>query len=319
MKLTVDLGPPKTWLEFMFIELRTKQGHKIALDGAVADGPQFNPNPFGAGPMMNMNHHENCDRFATRSTSAQALLNIRMGLFQCFDPEITEVIVNDCDQDVCLAWFLLNNRHLVINTVNPLINALVSIVDMQDTCGGTYPFPVDAQMTRRLQWIMQPYLTFRLSGGLTRRIPAEYKQIIEDVGHRIGLYLVGKAEEVDVTTDFVVLQGGKCCGQPFFMVSETSAEARSTFLANKIYAYVSMRGGPRVNGEPRTIYTISKMSPFIPFPLARIYEALQAEEEKAGGTWDDAWGGSDTIGGSPRVGGSRISPARICDILEGLK
>ena len=312
MKLVIDLSPPIKWADFIY----GGTGPRIALDGYISAGPRLMMTPTG--PAMNMNHHEDCDRFATRATCAQALLNIRMGLYKLFDYDKTTVFVNDCDQDVCLSWFLLKNNHLVSSAVNPLINALVEIVDKQDTCGGTYSFPIESPMMRKLQWIMSPYLTFRHGGGLARRNESEYRQIIDDVCHRISAYVVGKAEEADIDCEFEVIDRGLCNGVTFFVVKEIGREARSTFLEKNILAYVSYREAPKAeDGSSRWIYTIGKISPFVDLPMSKIYAALQKAENLK--PTKDCWGGSDTIGGSPRSGGSWMNPEEVFQVLNELK
>ena len=56
------------------------------------------------------------------------------------------------------------------------------------------------------------------------------------------------------------------------------------------------------------------MSPFIGFPMVRLYAALnEAEGTEAGPT---GWGGSNTIGGSPRGSGSRLKPAEVEGVIN---
>ena len=54
------------------------------------------------------------------------------------------------------------------------------------------------------------------------------------------------------------------------------------------------------------------MSSCIPFDIQKIITALNNEEANP----LDKWGGSNTIGGSPRVNGSRLSPQEVTKIIE---
>jgi hypothetical protein len=148
--------PPVSWKTF----LKEYPSHSIALDGYVCDGPKFSREKM----KVNFNHHENVSRLETRATCAQVLMAIRQGLFDCFsNSNIMNVYANDCDQDVCVSYFLLSNSHLVESTMNPLINRLVYMEDMLDSTAGAYPFPPTLKTLEHFAWIFQPYTLFRLN------------------------------------------------------------------------------------------------------------------------------------------------------------
>ncbi len=81
-------------------------------------------------------------------------------------------------------------------------------------------------------------------------------------------------------------------------------------FSNGIRAYVSVRDRP----DNRWNYVLGRMSPFIPLDLNALYSTLN-EIEKI--TDNDTWGGSDTVGGSPRNRGSSLSPEELTKILNG--
>jgi hypothetical protein len=123
--------PPLGWEEFC----ATHGPYTIGLNGYVASGSRFDP----AGPRLNLDHHTGVERLATRATCAQALLAIRQGLFDCFrdgDGPRAEVCVNDCDEDVCTAWFLLARADLAAPGNTPRLDRLMSLVDVLDTTAG---------------------------------------------------------------------------------------------------------------------------------------------------------------------------------------
>src|ERR1043165_7399997 len=124
---------PLEWGEFC----ATHGPYTIGLDGYVASGSRFDP----AGPRLNLDHHAEVDRLATRATCAQALLAIRQGLFECFRDRHgprAEVCVNDCDEDVCTSWFLLSHADLAACGESPPLDRLVSLVDVLDTTAGAH-------------------------------------------------------------------------------------------------------------------------------------------------------------------------------------
>lgn len=87
-------------------------------------------------------------------------------------------------------------------------------------------------------------------------------------------------------------------------------------FSDGIKAYVSVRE----LGQGRWAYVVGRMSPFIRFDCERIYERCNAAEgayvdHDATLRLGDRWGGSNMIGGSPRVGASRIPPSILEKIV----
>jgi len=114
----------------------------------------------------------------------------------------------------------------------------------------------------------------------------------------------GSQLELDIGYDEV---GG---GKGWRMIIERGPYARLSLMRSLVRAYVAVRENP--NGT--WTYSIGKMSPFVPFPIEALYAALNLEEGIADG--ENGWGGSNTIGGSPREGGSRLSPAEVERVIN---
>ena len=287
---------PLTWDEFV----KTKPANSIALDGYVYGATKFTTTKEGS--YANFNHHEEVDRLSTRATCAQVLIAVRQGLLEAFRVEgdvIINVYVNDCDQDVCLSWFILNNFTLCVQTTNPAINRLVHIEDMMDTCSGAYPFDMDSIMLRMVAWIFEPYTNFRMSGGVERKNAQEFEMVIDNVSHRISQHILGHSDVVKINTSYILIGGGK----NWSMVIESGFSARTAMMANGIKAFVSVR--QRHDGN--YTYSVGKLSSYIPFDIPGILKSLDTLEQND----NDHWGGSNTIGGSPRVFGSKLSPKEI--------
>lgn len=299
IELRVDLSPGWSWKRF----LSDAPPFSIALDGFVPEAPMFDPE----GPRANFNHHDGVSRMETRSTCAQVLIHIRKGLFRCFRDDRgprAVVWVNDCDEDVCTAWALLNNHALAESAINPLLNKLVQMEDMLDTTAGAYPYPQDLPALRQLAWIYQPYRQFRLDGGLARRNPAAFESVITDVESRIKLYVTGQGKEIPIDTRYEVLGGG----DTWALVREIGAQARIGMLTRGIRAYMSIRDRP--DGS-RTV-TIGKLDPYHPADLVRLAERLNAEEHNPG----DLWGGGTDVLGSPRSSGTRRTEAELVALMN---
>ena len=305
LSITLEIRPqqpPYSWDAFLAAAPR----FAVALDGYVGDGPRFDP----AGPRVNFNHHENVSRLETRATCGQVLLALRQGLYQCFrDPEgpRATVFANDCDEDVCTSWFLLKHGHLAVHALNPLLDRLVSMEDLLDATAGGYPFPAGLPALRERAWVFDPYRRFRLSGEIDRKEAGAFQAVATEVEARILQHITGKGGELPLDVRYERLGGG----DGWAMIRELGAQARTGVFADGIYAYVAVRMRP----DARYTYTVGRMSPFIHrFRVPAMLEALNAAEGTTGA--QDRWGGGDTIGGSPRVAGSRLAPDAVASIVS---
>ncbi len=284
--------PPLSWDEFR----STHPAGSIALDGYVGEAPKFDLD----GPYYNANHHEGVNRQATLSTSQQILRAVVQGLDKAFtrDGEFSPtVFVNDCDQDVCAAWYLLDNvsgtRH-----PSPALNRFINVAGTLDATAGTYPYARDLRILGELAWVFEPYTDFRASGEINRKNNDQYRSIIQSVGLRIGQHLLGRGETAKMDTRYKVIGGGK----DWKLIEELGRDGRVGAIVDGIDAYVTVKE----DGESWR-YTVGKRSEYIPFDVTGLLSYLNEVE----GCVDDMWGGSDIIGGSPRVRGSKLSPAEL--------
>lgn len=305
IQLIVDPGtPPCSWEEFV----RTKPPFSIGLDGYISAGPRYDL----TGPWLNFNHHEDCDRLATRATCGQVLMAIKQGLFDCLKQgglPYANVYVNDCDEDVCMSWFLLRHWSMVEKHAYLKLTRLVGITDTLDSTAGAFPYPKDLPVLQDMAWIYQPYRDFRLSGGLDKKDPEAFRTIIEAVEDRIILYITGQGEQVPLDTRYEVLHA-----EPTWsMVQEIGAQAKTGLHGDGIKAYVSVR--ERAHSPGTYTYTIGRLSPFIlSFDIPLMFEHLNAEEGLLNSP--DRWGGGNTIGGSPRVAGSKLKPEQVLQVIR---
>lgn len=276
----------------------------IALDGYVSGLSKYS----AAGPFANFNHHEDVDRLSTRSTCMQIFFSIKLGLFDSFRREgrrFAHVFVNDADQDVCLSYWLLCNPDKVasLKWEDPLARFLV-FEDFIDTSAGAYPFDDSHKsdsLLNKQAWIFEPYTTARSERRLHAMTEQDLIGLIEAISDRITLFTENKSESIEIEADPEIIGGGP----GWKMIVERSGYGRTKIYASGTNAFV----GKRKRGDGNYTYVLGKMSPFIPFPLINIYEALNNAENLTSA--DDVWGGSDLIGGSPRKTGSRLSPPEV--------
>jgi hypothetical protein len=291
--------PPMSWDDF----LKTAPDRSIAIDGYVIGRPRFDEKRA----IININHHEEVDRFSTRCTCAQLAIQIRTGLFQTFPgEEPIHVFFNDCDQDVCMSIWLLHNGAIARNIINPILNRILFIEDMLDTTAGGYGFPPDLAGLQENNWIFYPYAMARQNGALTRRNSVEFIQIIDAVEARINQTIVGNGQKLTLDTCYSVISRN----QVWAMVKEIGLNARTGMFSAGINAFVSVQ--ERADGKWK--YSIGRTGIWIPFDIPLIIDQLNKIECDP----VNKWGGGDTIGGSPRATGSRLSPDQVTMIINDL-
>jgi len=291
-----------SWQDF----LNSKPKFSIALDGYVKGPPQF----LIQGPYANFNHHEGVARIATRSTCAQVYFYICLGLLDTFQKNSkphANVYINDVDQDVCLScWLLKNSDKLVKLRIDSVLFQLIMFEDILDASAGAYPINPERPLLRKQAWIYEPYTRARADGSLYQMSEDDMLDILWSVTDRIDTAIKGQSEEIDLDTAFKTIGGGD--GWQFII--EEGTYARTKLFSGGVKAYVSLLE----RRDDSYFYTIGKMSPFIKFPVVRIYEALNKAENLI--AKDNRWGGSPIIGGSPRKTGSRLSPDKIEQIIN---
>jgi len=233
---------------------------------------------------------------------------IRQGLFECFRDEQgsrAEVCVNHCDEDICTSWFLLTHADLTAPGKSAPLERFVNLVDVLDTTAGAYPLPPDLSPLKELAWVFSPYHCFRRSRELDRQPPEGHRGVVDEVLSRIERHLSGRGGSYPLDGRYE-RRGG---GPGWVLIREVGAQARLAATADGIRAYVAVRERP----DGRWAYVVGRASPFVSFDVPAILHALNEAE----GTTKDRWGGSNLVGGSPRVQGSRLSPSEVERIING--
>lgn len=294
---------PMSWEDFR----REKEDFSIALDGFVSAGPRFDHEKR----QLNANHHEEVDRLATRSTCAQIFMCLKQGLFDLFQDSEgpkANVFVNDCDEDICCSWYLLNHSEKIKKSSKNCLIRLIEIEDKLDTTSGCFSIEDcsggSIELLEQLAWIFEPYREFRRQGGLERKNDQEYSEIIFKVEERIKDHILGHGKKIKLDTRYEIYSEN----EKWKMIKETGRDAKIGYISDGIHSYVTFRE----KGDGTYIYTIGKISPFVDFDIEKIYKELNKIDSSS----NDRWGGSSLCGGSPRVKGSQIHPNEIVKIIN---
>lgn len=275
----------------------------IALDGIVSGGSWYDP----ATRHANFNHHDCFSRLAVRATCEQVYVAIVQGFFSAFNNGKSvelNIFVNDCDEDVCFSIYLLRNRKVVGKEANGRLRRLVETEGKIDATGGTYRLTTTATIWSELAWICEPYRRFRMSGEIFGKEPAAYEQVIDAVGRRIQENINGGGAARTLDSGMLRYRriGG---GKGWSMIVEEGEYGRRGAIDDGIEAFVTVQERP----DGRHAYTIGRVSEWIPFDVQGVLNYLNREEHLAESV--DRWGGSDTIGGSPRLNGSALEPGTV--------
>lgn len=293
--------PPMSWKKFK----KDYHPFSIGLDGFIAAGPKFQSKSQG-GPRANFNHHECVDRDSTLATCMQVSNAIRTGLIKEFSDAGQPIITwytNDCDEDICMSTWLLQNLERAKPIQNLLLNKLVNLTNLQDMHSGLWPLPQESKVLRTLAWIYNPYRQARLSGVVDSRDPDRFWQVILDVHNRIDKYLANEGGDISLNLEFKTMGGG----DGWKMIEEVGEHARNGFLEAGINAFVSVR----YRNDGKYSYSFCRLSKFIPFPVPFILQRLNEIEDLTDSPHQ--YGGGTNTGGSPRVTGTKISPPEMID------
>ena len=290
----LEAGPPLSRTTFQ----ATHPRGSIAVDGYLPEAPWVDLDALHA----NLNHHEVVDRLATRCTAAQAAIGVRLGRFEEFFREGIHFWANDCDPDVAMTLWVLENPARMRGVLNPLFNKAMHLLDMLDTTAATYPFPMDFDLGE-YHWVFDPYFEAQQRGVIERKDPREYERIIDECHLHLEKYLVGKPGRVEIETGFDLISAHPGWG----MFRTHGNLSRMGIVAAGYFAFALVR--ERLDG--RWTYTLQRTSDGVRFPLQRLFAALNVRE---GGV--EKWGGGDTVGGSPRIAGSRLSPTEVAEVIN---
>lgn len=283
----------------------------IALDGYVVGAPNFSEKT----KHINFDHHHGVVREATMSTADQVYMAIKGGLYKSFrkdDKPFANVYINDCDQDTCLAVFILDNYHMFegVNS-NPSFNRLLALDSRLDITGGAFPMSLEDKLLAQHNWVFEPYTNMRKNGSLSSADAQAMTACIESVCSRIMQYLLGSGGEIPLDTRHEILFTSEVMPS-FKVVNEIggSSARYALFSTGAMDAFLAVVA-KRPDGS--YVYSLGKKSRYIPFPIKDFFVSLNSREgldEKNG------WGGSDIIGGSSREFGSKLEPKEVFEIIE---
>ena len=287
----------------------------ILLDGAGRFGPMLD----NKARLYNLDHHQGCERTFTLATCEQALLLVHSGL-DLGEGDWT-VYANEPDLDTMLAiWCLLNYQRLPTlrpearDVLLPLIRLEGAIdangTELASVCG--LPRREQAAAQRHLDTLIQAENALRQSGDWLKNDLHEFVvgrlAAIDRIVYRAGDFL--DFRRIDELYGHVELRGG--------WVAVACRDAGGIY---EVEQHLKARWGDQLGvialEKDSGHYTLRRTSTLSDIDLERAYETLNILDPKVDGRPPaKRWGGSNTIGGSPRESGSGLSPMEILRTLQ---
>jgi len=133
-------------------------------------------------------------------------------------------------------------------------------------------------------------------------------QIMEAVLARITSYTLNQGEEIGLEGQYEKIGGGPV----WSLVKETGPASRLAMFKDGVNAYAALVA-EKPDGS--FVYVLGRGSVWVPFDIPKLFKTLN-EIEADIITEGNMWGGSDTIGGSPRMTGSRLKPEELQKIIN---
>jgi hypothetical protein len=302
-KLIIERG--KKW---QISELSPKT---IALDGAV-EGPYLD----AENEIFSFDHHGNCIRGITLSTCEQVRDFIALGL----DVTGYSILLNDIDLDSALSAWLLTYP---IRTQEPIVEKLIHMAGRQDAHAGAYPIKESEDI---LDFIAEPETKMRKDTSYQNCSNEVLMFVLEAIWRRIEQYADGKLPDLSKAKDsqkedYEVVKKGTNW-RLVKMNGERSLRGLARDNVNRYVGFRKLSHGEEGNSLSVTIARRSEVVTGFPVGPATkkgtILWALNQAEPKRDGR-DDDWGGTSTIGGSPRNSdgkGSFLEVNQIFEIVE---
>jgi len=286
----------------------------ILLDGAGTFGPLLD----NKRRLYNLDHHQECERTFTLATCEQALLMVTSGL------ELGEgdwrVFANEPDLDTVLAlWCLLNHARLkdlrreARDILYPLIRLEGAIdangTELAEVCG--LPKVVYEKVRRILEELLEREQSVKGGGDWqTLDLEAYTAEMLGAIDR-----LIYSVEDFRGYASIEEVHGHVEIGERSVAVlcrDDTGIYAVEKLLKERWGEQLGVIALEREPGH----YTLRRASTLSDIDLNDAYSLLNRLDRNVDGRPPGKrWGGSESIGGSPRQGGSAFGPSELLRVL----
>lgn len=286
----------------------------ILLDGAGSFGPVLD----NKRKLYNLDHHQGCERTFTLATCEQALLLVRSGL------DLAEgdwsIYANEPDLDTVLAlWVLLNHarvkelRPAARDVLFPMLRLEGAIdangIEMAEVCG--LPAAEFERTKRRLDDLLAREQAVK-GGGDWQSLDLEAY-----TAEMLGVVdaMIYSVEDFRGYASIEEVYGHVEIGERSVAVlcrDDAGIYAVEKLLKERWGDQLAMIALEKEPGH----YTLRRASTLSDFDLGDAYSLLnQLDRRVDGRPPGKRWGGSESIGGSPRGSGSALGPSELLRVL----
>lgn len=294
-----------------------KLGERVILvDGAG----QFGPLLDNAKRLYNLDHHEACLRAFTLATCEQALILVLKGLE--LDKGDWKVLANEPDLDTVFAlWILLNHRRIkelrpeARDVLVPLVRLEGAIdangFEVAELCSGL-PKALFDRTKATLDQLHARELDLKKSGAWNEGDLADY---VCEMLYAIDKIIYRPSDFGDFTSveeEYGHVEIGH---------DRVAVVCRDGSGIYDVEKRLKKNWGERLGiialekGEGH--YTLRRTASLTAIDLGVAYDKLNVIDPRVDGRPPEKkWGGSDEIGGSPRPGGTGLSPIEVAKILR---
>ncbi|MBR9703138.1 hypothetical protein GOV10_03820 [Candidatus Woesearchaeota archaeon] len=307
LELIIEPRVSMSWTDFK----DQKGPYSIALDGYVTHRTMRDRK----GPYANFDHHMRCDRFSTIATCGQVYNEVRNHMmedsFQKDGQPHAHIYVNDPDEDTELASFILLNHEDPKIIHSPFLKDLVLYEEEADRMGGAI-LDINPELQRAVESIFGPYNNARFKEDFLDMDSDDMRVVFDATHKRIYDYLTGKEPTGEYTIPeelrkFDILHQGT----DWILTQEYSQMSRIKMFREGHKRFIALLG----ESNSRYRYSIGRKSEWVDFDLKTLYKMLNKVEAELV-YHGNLWGGSNTIGGSPRFTGSHLPPEELFRIIE---
>ena len=281
----------------------------IYLDGVAQSGPLLD----NTRQVYNFDHHEGCVRPFTLSTCEQVLVMLKKG----FDLRTREwkIIANDPDLDTVFSiWLLLNHlrisekesirEHILLPVIR--LEGAIDSLGLELKSLTALPPALLNQSQRIIDHFRRKENRLKKNGqwgeqtdflSYTAAMLHDIDQIMyepEKFGELLGIEELARVNLPNSRVAVVV--------QSDMGIYEIEP------ILKKIYGNSI---GLAILRRSTTTYTLRQMDPFLSGSLDDVYEKLNFTDPAVKCGTQNRWGGSSDIGGSPRDGGTKLTPEEI--------
>ncbi len=287
----------------------------IFLDG-VAQSPPFLDSERD---VFNLDHHEGCVRLFTLSTCEQAYILIRKGLN--LGEREWEILANEPDLDTVLAiWLLLNHKRVaetkeeedIRQNLVPLVRleGLIDVHGMSLVEMSCLPAGPLEETKNRIEKLREQEVELKRKGRWGDIDFSEYTAGVLQAIDRM-IYSPWHFTDFQIVDEFSRIEIGE---------KKIAVICRSELgiyeAEQQLLALHDKRLGIIVLQKTDTDYSLKQVDLFLPTNLQRVYSLLNLMDRVV--TDKNRWGGSDMIGGSPRLTGTALQPEEIAEAIASV-